>query len=87
EKQGIVMPVFSVESKYRNVLKYDELVTIETTVKELPAVRMEFFHRILNESGSVAHEAKVVLVFLDRLTSRPVRAPETLVKLLENYSG
>ena len=87
EKQGIVMPVFSVESKYRNVLKYDELVTIETTLKELPTARMEFFHRILNESGSVAHEAKVVLVFLDRLTNRPVRAPETLVKLLENYSG
>jgi acyl-CoA thioester hydrolase len=87
EKQGIVMPVFSVESKYRNVLKYDELVTIETTLKELPAVRMEFFHRILNESGSVAHEAKVVLVFLDMKTNRPVRAPETLVKLLENYSG
>ncbi len=87
EKQGIVMPVFSVESKYRNVLRYDELVTIETTLKKLPAVRMEFFHRILNESGSVAHEAKVVLVFLDMKTNRPVRAPETLVKLLENYSG
>ena len=86
EHQGIVMPVFSVESKYRNVLKYDELITIETTVKELPAVRMEFFHKIYNESGVVAHEAKVVLVFLDRLTNRPVRAPEALVKLLENYS-
>lgn len=80
------MPVFSVESKYRNVLNYDELITIETTVKEPPAVRMEFFHKIYNESGSLAHEAKVVLVFLDRLTNRPVRAPEALVKLLENYS-
>jgi acyl-CoA thioester hydrolase len=87
EKQGIMMPVFSVESKYRNVLKYDELITIETTVKELPAVRMEFFHKIYNESGTLAHEAKVVLVFLDRQSNRPVRAPESLVKLLEHYSG
>lgn len=87
EHKGIVMPVFSVESKYRKVLKYDELITIETTVKEVPAVRMEFYHKIYNESGALAHEAKVVLVFLDMKTNRPVRAPESLVKLIENYSG
>lgn len=86
EQQGIVMPVFSVESKYRNVLRYDELITIETTVNEAPAARMEFFHKIYNESGTMAHEARVVLVFLDTKTNRPVRAPEKLVKLLENYS-
>ena len=87
EHAGIVMPVFSVESKYRKVLKYDEHITIETTVKEMPAVRMEFFHKIYNEDGGLAHEAKVVLVFLDMKTNRPVRAPESLVKLMENYSG
>jgi len=43
EHQGIVMPVYSVESKYRNVLKYDEEITIETTVKKAPSARMEFF--------------------------------------------
>lgn len=87
EKAGIVMPVFSVEAKYRKVLEYDELITIETTVKEVPAVRMEFFHKIYNEDGVLAHEAKVVLVFMDMKASRPVRAPEMLTKLLENYSG
>ena len=86
EKKGIVMPVFSVESKYRNVLKYDELITIETTVKEVPLVRMEFFHKIYNEDGKLAHEAKVVLVFMDMKTGRPVRAPEALTNLLENYT-
>ena len=85
ENSGIIMPVFSVEAKYRKVIKYDELITIETTVKEMPGVRMEFFHRIFNEDGGLAHEAKVVLVFMDRKTSRPVRAPEMLVSLLENY--
>jgi len=86
EKKGIVMPVFSVESKYRNVLKYDELITIETTVKEVPSVRMEFFHKIYNEDGKLAHEARVVLVFMNMETGRPVRAPELLTNLLENYT-
>ncbi len=87
ENQGIVMPVFSVEAKYRKVLKYDELITIHTTVKDLPGARMEFFHKIHNEEGLLAHEATVVLVFLNTHTNRPVRAPEALVKLLQNYSG
>ena len=84
ENDGIVMPVYSVESKYRNVLKYDELITIETTLKELPATRIEFFYRIFNEAGKLAHEAKVVLVFLDTKTNRPVRAPEKLLDLFKD---
>jgi acyl-CoA thioester hydrolase len=84
EKAGVMMPVYSVEAKYRNVIRYDELITIETTVEKLPAARMEFHHRILNEDGGLAHEATVVLVFLDMKTNRPVRAPERLIKLLES---
>jgi len=48
---------------------------------------MEFFHRIYNEDGGLAHEARVVLVFKDKNTGRTVRAPEKLVNLLENYNG
>jgi acyl-CoA thioester hydrolase len=83
EKGGIVMPVYSVESKYKNVIKYDELITIETTLKEMPTARIEFHTRIFNEEGLLAHEAKVVLVFLDMKSNRPVRAPEKLLKLLD----
>jgi acyl-CoA thioester hydrolase len=82
EKEGIVMPVYSVESKYKNVIRYDELITIETTVKTMPLAKMEFFHRIFNEDGGLAHEARVILVFLDRKSNRPVRAPHKLVELL-----
>ena len=84
ENSGVVMPVYSVESRYRSVLKYDELITIETTVKDLPAARIEFYHRIFSEEGTLAHEAKVVLVFLDMKTNRPVRVPEKLLDVLKN---
>ena len=77
ENNGIVMPVYSVESKYRNVLKYDELITIETTVKDYPQHGWNFFTASLMKQGVLAHEAKVVLVFLDIKTNRPVRAPES----------
>lgn len=81
ENRGIVMPVYSVESRYRNTLSYDELVTIETTVKEIPTAKMTFHHRIFNEDGTLAHEATVVLVFMDMQTKKLVRAPKVLLEL------
>ncbi|MFH0758529.1 MAG: thioesterase family protein [Bacteroidota bacterium] len=84
EKEGIAMPVYSVESRYKNVLRYDELITIETVVRKLPTARMEFFHRIFNQAGELAHEAKVVLVFQDLKTGKVVRAPEKLIRVLES---
>jgi len=81
EKRGIVMPVYSVESKYRKTIAYDELITIETTVKELPTAKMTFHHKIFNEEGTLAHEASVVLVFMDIETKKLVRAPEVLLEL------
>jgi acyl-CoA thioester hydrolase len=83
EKEGVMMPVYSVESRFLNVLKYDELVTIETTVKELPTAKIEFFHRIFNEKGDLAHEARVVLVFMDAVSGRVVRAQGKLVTVLK----
>jgi len=82
EEAGVMMPVYSVESTFKDVIRYDELITIETTVHKLPAAKMEFEHRILNESGREVHVARVVLVFLDIKTRRPVRAPETLLRLI-----
>ncbi len=84
ENRGIVMPVYSVESRYRNVIKYDELITIETTVKELPMAKMTFHHRIFNEDGTLAHESTVVLVFMDMLTKKLVRAPKVLLELFRS---
>jgi len=84
EESGIAMPVYSVESQYLYKLTYDELITIETEVSELPAARMTFKHRIYNQEGKLANEATVVLVFLDAVTGRPVRAPEKLISLLND---
>lgn len=83
EDAGVMMPVYSMESRFRDVIRYDELVTIETTVFKPPAARMEFEHRIFNEAGKEVHVARVVLVFMDRKTRRPVRAPGKLLHLLQ----
>jgi acyl-CoA thioester hydrolase len=84
EDKGVVMPVYSVESRYRDVLTYDEVITIETELRTPPAARIEFHHRIYKENGKLAHEARVVLVFQDMKTHRLVRAPQSLIDVLES---
>jgi acyl-CoA thioester hydrolase len=84
EKEGIMMPVYSMESRFRDVIRYDELVTIETTLRDLPTAKIEFLHRVFNEAGDLVHEATVILVFKDTKTNKVVRAPEKLLKLLES---
>lgn len=83
EDSGIFMPVAAVKSKYHLPLKYDELITIETSVKEVPQVRMVFYHTIYNSEMKKAHSAEVTLVFLNAETNRPTRAPENLLKFVE----
>ncbi|HKK61247.1 MAG TPA: thioesterase family protein [Bacteroidales bacterium] len=86
EETGVFMPVAKVEANYKKPLYYDERITIETSLKKMPAARMEFFHTIYNEAGEVAHTAVVTLVFLSSQTNRPVRVPEYMINALSKLS-
>jgi acyl-CoA thioester hydrolase len=64
EDKGIWMPVYELNSRYIEPAKYDDLLTIKTTIKELPKVRIVFYTDIFNEEGTLLHSAKVTLVFI-----------------------
>lgn len=83
EDTGVFMPVASVQSKYLAPLYYDEEITIETSIRQMPQARMVFFHTIYNEKKEKVHAAEVTLVFLDQKTNRPVRVPEYLLTALK----
>lgn len=87
EQQGIAMPVYSMEARYKDVLTYDEQIRIETTVKHVPLARMEFFHRIYKENGCLANEARVELVFMDLESRKLVRAPGILLELFDSLTS
>jgi acyl-CoA thioester hydrolase len=83
EESGVMMPVAAMNIKYHRSIQYDELVTIESTIKELPTARMVFHHKVLNENGELATTAEVTLVFLDMKTNRPCRPPAMLLEYLK----
>lgn len=85
EKAGVSMPVVSVNARYLRSAFYDELLTIETSVKELPGARIVFLHRVYNPKEELIHSAEVTLVFLNMETNRPCRPPQMLVDLMKEY--
>ncbi|GAA0891307.1 thioesterase family protein [Fulvivirga kasyanovii] len=85
EDQGVMMPVLENKSKYLAPAKYDELLTIKTTIKKKPAVRIQFDYEIYNESDKLIHIGETVLVFVDMKTGKPCLQPEVMAKLLNPF--
>jgi YbgC/YbaW family acyl-CoA thioester hydrolase len=68
---------------YHRPARYDDLLTIRTRIEALPSVRIGFDYTIMNEAGEVLCEAHTTLVFVDRVTMKPRRAPDALVQALQ----
>ena len=82
EDNGIILPVLSLNVKYIRPAFYDELLTIKTTISELPETRMYFKYEIFNEKGELLTICSTEHVFVSAANKRPCRAPEwLLVKL------
>jgi acyl-CoA thioester hydrolase len=82
EEYKIMMPVINVESRFLLPIKYDELITIRTILKEMPTKMIHFFHEILNEEGILCHKGEVKLFFVNMEDNKRVSCPEYLSERL-----
>lgn len=83
EAAGVVLPVISVECRYRMPAKMGDRIRVVTMIDKVPMAKLVIRNEIYGPSGSLLCEGKVVLGFLDGQTRRPVRCPEMLVKVFE----
>jgi acyl-CoA thioester hydrolase len=85
EKDGILLPVIELNCNYIAPAYYDELLTIRTYLREMPYVRIRFDYDIINPAKKIINRGFTSLVFLNKSTSRPVKAPEYLTSRLEQF--
>lgn len=85
EEMGIMLPVRTLDIKYHKAAKYDDLLTIRTTIKEMPGVKITFYYEVLNEENELLNEGTTMLVFVDENTRKPRKAPDDLLNQLEKY--
>lgn len=86
EHSGVMMPVVEMQVKYLRPAHYDDLLTIKTSLRELPTGhKIEFHQEVYNEQGKLLTAGKVVLYFLDTKTKAKTGMPEPLRRALAPF--
>jgi len=85
EEHGILMPVMSLQMRFVRPARYDELLTIRTSLRQLPARTISFHVEIFNERDQLVNGGSVKLCFIDAGSNKTVNAPEYLLSKLRPY--
>ena len=80
-----MLPVHEMHVEYHKPARYDDALTIRTTIRTMPGVRIIFDYQVLDMNGALLTEAKTTLVFVDRATGRPRMAMQELIDALAPY--
>ncbi|ULQ54484.1 acyl-CoA thioesterase [Flavihumibacter fluvii] len=86
EAMGIIMPLVELHIKFLRPAHYDDLLTIRTTLKELPADhRIEFHQEVFNKEEKLLTIGRVVLYFIKSGTKEKTIMPSALQEKLASY--
>ncbi len=84
EESGVMLPVVSLLTNFKRPAYFDDLLTITTSLKELPEVKITFEYKIHNQKGELLTTGETTLVFVDMKTKRPMRCPEYLMNRIKS---
>jgi acyl-CoA thioester hydrolase len=87
EEAGIMMPVLENHSYYHQPAVYDDLLSIEVSLPEMPGVKITFQYKIYNVSGKLVHSGETKLAFIRADSKRPCRPPQRMLELLQPFYG
>ena len=83
EAAGVMMPIVSVECKYRTPARFGDTLRIVSIIDSLPMAKLPVRSEIYNQDGVLLCEGKVVLGFIDAKTRRPIRCPKDMASSIE----
>ena len=83
ERIGVVIPVVSVECKYKHSALLGDKLTVNVMVDKVPGAKMVIRQQVLNQHGQLCAEGTVVVGFLDKEKGNIVRCPQKFADLIE----
>lgn len=81
---NVMLPVVSMDIRYKFPAYYDENLTIRTILNEMPTKMISFDFEILNEDAKLINTANVKLFFVDMISNKRISAPDLLVSPLKS---
>ncbi len=85
EKEGIMLPVYSMEFRFLKSALFDEVLTIKTRLMDLPSIKISFQYDIFNQDKELITTASTVLVFMDSNSKRPIRCPQYILDKIKEF--
>ena len=66
EDEGLILPILETHCIHKKSAKYDDLITVKTSLKELKGVRISFNYDVYNENGELIATGSTVQAFVNR---------------------
>ena len=86
EAMGIVLAVTDMHIRFLRPAKYDDVLTVKTTLKEIPLHHKIVFHgEIYNQENELLNTGDVTLYFLEAKTMKRTEIPDVLKEKLSVY--
>ena len=82
EEQGIMLPVVNLLTEFKKPAKYDDVLTIKTSIKQIPTAKIIFTYEIYNQKGELLTTGESTLVFVDMKKNRPMKCPENILDII-----
>lgn len=83
EEAGVMMPIISVECRYRRPAMMGDRIRVVSAIEKLPAAKLVVVQEVYNQNGDLLCEGSVTLGFIDAASRRPIRCPKSLIEVLE----
>ena len=78
EEAGVMLPVVSVECRYKVPARLGDTLRIVSVIDEIPRAKLVIRTQIFNPADQLVCEGEVVLGFINAETRRPVRCLDAL---------
>lgn|SRR5665213_828443 len=79
EELGVIMPVVEIHTRFLRPAKYDDLITVITTVKEIPEhSKIIFYGEIFNEKQDLLNTGTVSLLYMNSKTMKRCDMPNAI---------
>jgi len=84
ERMGYYLPVVEAYARYHRSARYDDLVTVETSVLDMPVARIRLQYAVRREGEKeILVEGYTVHGFVNAASGKPTRAPAVFLQTLE----
>lgn len=82
EENNVMLPVVTLQCNFKKSAEFDDEITVKTTLKKIPSVKIEFEYEIFNQKNELLTTGQTMLAFIDMKTKKPMRCPDYILEKL-----